>query len=52
MITVKEMWTRIQKMFRQPTDFERWLEGRHPTNAADLEHLMRQWNHKQYRDLY
>lgn len=52
MSKVKEIWERVQETFRQPSDLERWLEGRHPTNAADLEHLMRQWNYKQYRDIY
>jgi hypothetical protein len=52
MMTMKEMWDRVQEMFRQPTDFERWLASRYPTSAADLEHLMHQWNHKQYRDIY
>jgi hypothetical protein len=52
MITVKEMWERVQEMFRQPSDLERWLANRCPTNAADLEHLMMQWNHKQFRDFY
>ena len=23
-MTMKEMWERVQEMFRQPTDFERW----------------------------
>jgi hypothetical protein len=52
MITVKEMWERLQEMFRQPSDFERWLASKHPASAADLEHLIMQWNYKQYRDIY
>jgi hypothetical protein len=52
MNTVKEMWIRVQEMFRQPTDFERWMSNKHPTSAADVEHLIRQWNHQQFRDLY
>lgn len=52
MLTVKEMWERLQEMFRQPSDFERWLAKRNPTNAAELEHLMRQWSHQQYRDIF
>ena len=52
MSKVKEMWKRVQEIFRQPSDLERWLASRHPTSAGDLEHLMRQWNYKQYRDLY
>jgi hypothetical protein len=52
MSKVKDLWERVQEMFRQPTDLERWLESRYPTSAADLEHLLQQWNHKQYRDIY
>jgi len=46
MSKVKEMWERVQEMFRQPSDLERWI------SAGDLDHLMRQWNHKQYHDIY
>jgi hypothetical protein len=49
---VRDMWERLQEMFRQPTDFERWMASKHPTSAADIEHLMQQWNHQQFRDLY
>jgi len=52
MSKVKEMWERVQEMFRQPSDLERWIASRHPTSAGDLDHLMRQWNHKQYHDIY
>jgi hypothetical protein len=51
-MTIKQMWERVQEMFRQPTDLERWLESRYPTSAADLDHLMRQWDHKLYRVIY
>jgi hypothetical protein len=52
MITVKDMWIRLQEMFHQPTDFERWLANKNLTSAADIEHYIRQWNHQQFRNIY
>lgn len=52
MISVKEMWERVQEMFHQPSEFERWIIGRNPQNAADLEQLYKEWVYKQYRESY
>ena len=52
MSTVKEMWERVQEMFRQPSDFERWLNTKNPQTEADLEHLYKQWTYRQFRDSY
>lgn len=52
MISVKEMWERVQEMFKQPSEFERWIIGRNPQNAADLEQLYKEWVYKQYRESY
>jgi hypothetical protein len=52
MNTIQQMWERLQEMFRQPTDLERWLALRSPTNAADLDQLLKEWNYKQFRDIY
>jgi hypothetical protein len=52
MNTVKEMWERVQEMFRQPSDFESWLTSRNPQNAAELEQLYKEWTYKQFRDCY
>jgi hypothetical protein len=51
-MTMKEMWERVQEMFRQPTDFERWIASRCPQNAADLDYLCKEWNYKQYRESF
>jgi hypothetical protein len=52
MSTVKEMWERVQEMFRQPSDFESWIMSKNPQSAVDLEHLYKQWTYKQFRDSY
>lgn len=50
MRSVREMWERVQEMFRQPSDFELWLISRNPQNAADLEQLYKEWVYKQFRE--
>lgn len=52
MISVKDLWERVQEMFRTPTDFEQWIASRHPQNTADLEHLIQQWNYRQFHQSY
>ena len=52
MSTVKEMWARVQEMFRQPSDFETWINSQNPQTAADLEHLYKQWTYKQFHESY
>ena len=52
MLSVREMWERVQEMFRQPSDFERWIISRSPQNAADLDLLCKEWMYRQYRDIY
>ena len=52
MPTVKDMWERVQEMFRSPSEFEIWVMSRNPQNEADLELLYRQWTYKQFRDSY
>lgn len=52
MMSVKEMWERVQEMFKQPSEFERWVIGRNPQNAADLEQLYKEWVYKQYRESF
>jgi hypothetical protein len=51
-MTIKEMWERVQEMFRSRSDFERWIISKNPQNAADLELLYREWTYKQYREIY
>ena len=46
MSRVKELWERLQEMFKSPNDFEQWIASRNPQNAADVEHLYREWIHK------
>ena len=52
MLTVREMWERVQEMFRSRSDFERWIISQNPQNAADLDHLYKQWTYQQFRDCY
>jgi hypothetical protein len=52
MTSVKELWERVQEMFRTPSEFEMWIASRHPQNAADLENLIKQWNYRQFRQTY
>jgi len=47
MKTVSELWERVQEMFRNPSDFERWINKRNPQNAAELEQLYKEWTYKQ-----
>lgn len=51
-MTVKEMWERVQEMFCQRSDFERWINSQNPQSSADLEILYREWTYKQYREIY
>jgi hypothetical protein len=46
MTTVRELWVRVQEMFRTPSDFELWINSHNPQSAAELEHLYKQWTHK------
>lgn len=52
MPTVKDMWERVQEMFRPTNDFENWIISRNPQNTADLELLYKEWTYKQFRDCY
>ena len=52
MNSVKDLWERVQEMFKTPTEFERWIANRHPQNAADLEILIKEWEYKQFRQIY
>ncbi len=38
----------LQRIFKFDTrsDLERWIVGKYPQNAADVDHLMRQWGYK------
>ena len=51
-MTIKEMWERVQEMFKQPTEFEVWIASRSPQSAADLDHLCKEWNYKQARNSF
>jgi len=51
-MTVKEMWERVQEMFRSRSEFERWIISKNPQNVADLELLYKQWTYKQFHDSY
>jgi hypothetical protein len=52
MMSVKDMWERVQEMFRSPSDFERWIVQRNPQNAADLDQLCKEWLYRQYGNSY
>ena len=43
---IRELWIRVQERFRTPSDFERWIKNHNPQNAAELEHLEKQWMHR------
>ena len=52
MLTMKELWERVQEMFRTQSDFERWINAQNPQSPEDLEHLYKQWTYRQFRDCY
>jgi hypothetical protein len=52
MSLVRELWERVQEIFREPSDFEQWLADRHPQNAVELEQLIKEWNYRQFRKSY
>lgn len=52
MITVKDLWERVQEMFRSPSEFEKWVASRNPQNEADLEILYKEWTYRQFNDCY
>jgi len=54
-MTVKELWERVQEMFMadQQTQFEQWLKSRYPQNIADLERLETEWyRSSQFRQVF
>ncbi len=52
MSSVRELWERVQEIFREPSDFEQWIAARHPQNAAELEQLIKEWNYRHLRQSY
>ena len=45
-LSVKDMWERVQEMFRSPSDFEQWIISRNPQNAAELDQLCKEYLYK------
>jgi len=48
MPSIKELWERLQEMFKTPSEFEHWIASRNPQNAAEVEHLYKEWNYKNF----
>lgn len=36
----------IASLMDSRSDLERYIESRRPQSAADIEHIVKQWNHK------
>lgn len=55
MITIREMWERLQETLESNTqsEFERWISSSNPQNASELEQLEREWfRTKQFTQAY
>jgi hypothetical protein len=48
MTKIQELWVRVRAMFRKPSEFERWVNAHNPQSTAELEHLEKEWTHRNH----
>lgn len=48
---MKTFLSKISNLFKQKSELEQFILSKNPSNAGDVEHWTRVFNHSQYRGL-